>query len=120
MEIEVEVERKLSILFKECDIEPIFNEKHHKKMEIRGYPLNQLSLFYDCGLGFVITHKNNIINKDTQKEIRLEYGKDWIDNTMKYNLSALLNVDINIYSFYKNMEIASKEDIIVYINRLFE
>ncbi len=117
--MEVEAEKKLSILFKECSIEPVLNEKHHKKMEIKRYPLNQLSLFYDCGLGFIITHKNNIINKDKQEEIRLEYGKDWIDNTMKYNLSALLNIDINVNSFYKNMNISTNEDIVIYINRLF-
>ena len=102
-------------LFQSHNIYPSLNDKHHKHKSITLYPLDQLILYFDEELGFIVTLKSNIDPTTNQ----LIYGLGYTDTALKYNLSSFIFIDIHINSFYRNTKVKNEIDLCQFILNYF-
>ncbi len=96
---------KVRELFEEYGIVIPDYKKSTRKNDTKPYKPEELMLYYDEGGYLLITEKSNI------RYGILEYGRGYIDTAEKYNICAVLEIEINKYSFYIN-------DIDRYKNRI--
>ncbi len=83
-------------LFEEYGIVIPDYKKSTRKNDTKPYKPEELMLYYDEGGYLLITEKTNLTFG------LLEYGKGYIDTAEKYNMEAILDIEINKYSFYIN------------------
>ena len=93
--------------------EPFKMDLSHKKNELPFYPL-VLSIAYDKEDSLVLVHKDNIIDD------KIHFDKTHIEILWKYNIEAVLDVQIHFPSFYENRQFHSEKEVINFIYHYFK